>query len=497
MHRTSHLPATTTNTWRPQSKGVRPSAPTTLSKFDYTYSADGNILTWRQQSGTDAVPWDYGYDAAEQLTRAVKKSTDPTPSILKRYAYAYDAAGNRTIEQIDDAVIGASHNNLNRLTSQQPSGAIRVTGTVNEAATVSIQGQPASVSSAGVFDGTAVIPSGTSTFTISATDTNNNVTSKSYEIENTGPSKTFAYDANGNLTADGTRTFEWDARNQLVAVTTGIHRSEFIYDGHQRRIRTVEKENGITQSGLRVLWCEKEICEERAADGATVMRRAFLRGEQVSGASRYFTTDHLGSVTDVTDSTNAVLARYAFDPSGRRTLTAGINATKTGFTGHLLHEESQMILTLRRAYSQDLGRWISEDPIGFQAGFNLFRYVDDNPINFTDPDGLLKVCCRPVKALESKCHCWILLDDGQTLGAYRFGPDLKKIPNHTDDRPSPPGSTCTDVPTTPCKTWDVVAEFAKQPETSTYSPWNTSNTPVSRALKVVPYNLPACAMGRK
>ena len=72
--------------------------------------------------------------AAEQLTRAVKKSTDSTPSILKRYAYAYDAAGNRTSEQIDDAVVGASHNNLNRLTSQQPNGAIRVTGTVNEAA---------------------------------------------------------------------------------------------------------------------------------------------------------------------------------------------------------------------------------------------------------------------------------------------------------------------------------------------------------------------------
>src|SRR5205814_10322105 len=38
-------------------------------------------------------------------------------------------------------------------------------------------------------------------------------------------------DANGNLTSDGTRTFEWDARNQLVAVTVGTHRTEFDYNG--------------------------------------------------------------------------------------------------------------------------------------------------------------------------------------------------------------------------------------------------------------------------
>jgi YD repeat-containing protein len=75
-------------------------------------------------------------------------------------------------------------------------------------------------------------------------------------------------DANGNLTADGTRTFEWDARNQLVAVTVGTHRSEFTYDGLQRRVRVVEKENGVTESDSKVLWCDRELCEERAADGA-------------------------------------------------------------------------------------------------------------------------------------------------------------------------------------------------------------------------------------
>lgn len=55
------------------------------------------------------------------------------------------------------------------------------------------------------------------------------------------------------MTSDGTRTFEWDARNQLVAVAVGAHRSEFTYDGLRRRVRMVEKENGVIQGGLRRL----------------------------------------------------------------------------------------------------------------------------------------------------------------------------------------------------------------------------------------------------
>ena len=45
----------------------------TLSKFDYTYDAVGNILTWRQQADTTAVIWKYGYDPADQLIGAVRK----------------------------------------------------------------------------------------------------------------------------------------------------------------------------------------------------------------------------------------------------------------------------------------------------------------------------------------------------------------------------------------------------------------------------------------
>ena len=44
---------------------------------------------------------------------------------------------------------------------------------------------------------------------------------------------------------------------------------------------------------------------------------------------------------------------------------------------------------LNRWYDPEVGRWISEDPIGFAAGdANLYRYVGNSPTNYTDPDGL-------------------------------------------------------------------------------------------------------------
>lgn len=41
-----------------------------------------------------------------------------------------------------------------------------------------------------------------------------------------------------------------------------------------------------------------------------------------------------------------------------------------------------------RYYDPKIGRFISEDPIKFEAGPNFYTYVDNNPTNYTDPTGL-------------------------------------------------------------------------------------------------------------
>jgi len=42
-----------------------------------------------------------------------------------------------------------------------------------------------------------------------------------------------------------------------------------------------------------------------------------------------------------------------------------------------------------------LGRWTSADPIGLQAGLNLYQYCRGSPINYVDPSGTQEVVCEP------------------------------------------------------------------------------------------------------
>lgn len=368
----------------------------TLSKFDYTYDAVGNILTWRQQADTTAVLWEYGYDRADQLTSAVKKSTATPATILQRFAYAYDPAGNRTVEQIDDAVTLSAYDTLNRLTGQAPGGPMVIMGALNEPGTVTISGVPVTVDANNNFRGTVPTTTGTNTFTIVAKDATGNATTQQYEVDVTGTGKSFTHDANGNLTADVVRAFEWDATNRMVAVNIGTHRSEYMYDGLQRRIRAVEKELGIVQDDKWILWCASTMCEDRGPNGSTVEKRVVRLAEQSGGQSLFLTGDHLGSTHDVTSESGTRQAQYEFDPWGRRTLSAGTDTSAMSFTGHQ-HGAGGLLESLNRSYDPEMGRWISEDPLQFVDGPNMFAYVRNNPTGAADPFGLsAKIRCEAI-----------------------------------------------------------------------------------------------------
>ncbi len=125
------------------------------------------------------------------------------------------------------------------------------------------------------------------------------------------------YDANGNLTSDGTRTFEWDAEDQLVAISQGTRRTEFTYDGFWRRVRIVERENSSIISEQRFVWAGNEIAERRDGTGTTVNARLYRHGLQENGAARSITRDHLMSVREVTDFSATLLASVC-DPVRRR-----------------------------------------------------------------------------------------------------------------------------------------------------------------------------------
>ena len=105
--------------------------------------------------------------------------------------------------------------------------------------------------------------------------------------------------------------------------------------------------------------------------------------------------DHLGTLRDLatfnasTDDT-AVANHRRYDSYGK--LISETNSAVDeifGFTGRPLDESTGLQNNVNRWFDSTTGRWISEDPIGFDGdSSNLARYVYNSPARDIDPDGL-------------------------------------------------------------------------------------------------------------
>jgi RHS repeat-associated protein len=141
------------------------------------------------------------------------------------------------------------------------------------------------------------------------------------------------------------------------------------------------------------VWCGgTQPCQERDGDNQ-VTQRFFAQGFQTLApysslpASFYYTNDHLGSVREVLDATGTLRTRYDYDAWGQRTKLSGDLDADFGYTGHLHHKQTGLILTHYRAYDPRLARWLSRDPIAESGGINLYGYVLNRPTVAIDPDG--------------------------------------------------------------------------------------------------------------
>ncbi len=102
----------------------------------------------------------------------------------------------------------------------------------------------------------------------------------------------------------------------------------------------------------------------------------------------YFTHDHLGSTTALTDAAGNVVERMSYDAFGD---TPASPRTRYTFTGRERDEFTGLYYYRARWYDAVVGRFISEDPIGFDGGVNWFAYVENNPVNRKDPSGLVQM----------------------------------------------------------------------------------------------------------
>jgi RHS repeat-associated protein len=380
----------------------------TLAKFDYTYDAEGQIQTLSEKFGSLApFHWSYEYDATDQLLAATEKNDGG--QLLQQQAWGYDDAGNRLTEQITrpgepTMIVSGTHNSVNQLTEGRSGGLMAFAGHVNQRVTnVTVGGASARISGETNFAGVVGVAAGTNVVTVVATVPGGARATNRYEVLVAGGSGTnlLAYDANGNLVSkangSGVTTYEWDGADRLVTITqtapggTSSTSSHFEYDGYGRRVKLVEKTNGVVQSTKQFVWCGAAICEERNATNG-VTKRFFGQGQQNGGTDYFYTRDHLGSVREMVGANGTtVVARYDYDPYGKRgtnQITSGAVEADFGFTGHYYHAPSGLHLAWFRAYDAETGRWLGRDPIGEDGGVNLYGYVGNGPVSAIDPLGL-------------------------------------------------------------------------------------------------------------
>jgi len=228
----------------------------------------------------------------------------------------------------------------------------------------------------------------------------------------------FSYDANGNLLADGLRTYQWDAEKRLVGISyPGFpgqigKATAFAYDGLGRRTAITSTlagggprgtgssawwphfyggggDSGIASLTTNYVWCGARICQARNAYNAPT-REYYAEGEFVLGEPAlpyYYGPDQLGSVRRAFASTSSAPA-YSYDPYGNPLQTAA-PVTDFVYAGMLYNADSGLYLTQYRAYNPAIGRWLSRDPFGESSdpAANLYRYVRGNPVSLTDPTG--------------------------------------------------------------------------------------------------------------
>ncbi len=103
-----------------------------------------------------------------------------------------------------------------------------------------------------------------------------------------------------------------------------------------------------------------------------------------------FHHDHLNSVTALTGHAGSTEETTRYDAFGQPlNLVLPGTGNDLLYTGREYDRGTGLYYYRARYYDLEIGRFISEDPLGFAAGINFYAYVNNNPINFNDPTGKL------------------------------------------------------------------------------------------------------------
>ncbi|MGI8437543.1 MAG: RHS repeat-associated core domain-containing protein [Chthoniobacterales bacterium] len=197
--------------------------------------------------------------------------------------------------------------------------------------------------------------------------------------------------------------YHYLADTYLAEVISAVGTMRFGYDALGRRVKKTE---GAQTPGESTTWFAYDGAHaivEFSSDGTAIANTLYGQGadELIArnnyGTAQYFHQDRLGNVSMVTGGDGSILETYRYDAFGAPTIKSPNGATLSQsainnrflFTGREWVPQYGFYEYRARAYNPALGRFMSEDPMGFDAGdTNLYRYCGGDPVNKTDPTGL-------------------------------------------------------------------------------------------------------------
>jgi RHS repeat-associated protein len=113
------------------------------------------------------------------------------------------------------------------------------------------------------------------------------------------------------------------------------------------------------------------------------------------GGAAYLGKDVLGSVRSVSGEYGTLEDRYEYDAFGKPYKGDLDNGMNLGYTGKPYDSATGMYNYGYRDYKPEVARFTTVDPV--RDGANWFAYVNNDPVNYVDPFGLV---CRVSDYLE-------------------------------------------------------------------------------------------------
>ena len=208
-----------------------------------------------------------------------------------------------------------------------------------------------------------------------------------------------AYDANGNATQVGAKSFTYDAENHLTGMTTSGTVVSIIYDAFGNRVaKTV---NGVTTKYL----VEDDVnptgyaqVVEELVGGAVTRQYTYglqriSENQLVSGVwtPSFYGYDGGGNVRQLTNSAGTVTDTYEYDAFGNSFTKQGTTPNVYLYRGEQYDPGLGLYYLRARYYNPVTGRFMSRDPedhaLAKPNGLHKYLYANGDPLNRVDPSG--------------------------------------------------------------------------------------------------------------